>query len=138
VIYTENVNVRRNWEVCSREPVENRWTAMYVSLNKLGDLVLNRVAYERLGEPDRVQLLFDRERDTIGVRRVSYDDEPNAFPVRPRGGRGGYRIRANRLLREFGISIKTTRVFTGCQIDKTGVLCLNIMTSDSLRQETHW
>lgn len=127
--YTQDVNVRRRWEVCERENVESRWTSMYVSLNTLGDIVLNRVAYEQLGEPPAAELLYDRERETIGIKPLNTETAENAFPVRPRGDRGGYRIRANRLLRDFGIDIRQTRLFPGCQIDRHGVLCLDIRYS---------
>ncbi|QQS32382.1 MAG: hypothetical protein IPM50_12030 [Acidobacteriota bacterium] len=130
--YTQDVNVRRRWEVCERENVESRWTSMYVSLNRLGDIVLNRVAYEQLGEPPAVELLYDRERETIGVKPLNTETVENAFPVRPRGNRGGYRIRGNRLLRDFGIDIGRTRIFPGCQIDRYGVLCLDVRYSKPL------
>lgn len=130
--YTQDVNVRRRWEVCKRENLESRWTSMYVSLNSLGDIVLNRVAYEQLGEPTAVELLYDRERETIGVKPLNTETAENAFPVRPRGNRGGYRIRGNRLLRAFGIDIGRTRIFPGCQIDRYGVLCLDIRYSKPL------
>jgi len=130
--YSENVNVRRNWEVCTRGAAATRWASMYASMKKYGDIVINRVAHERLGKPDACQLLYDRERETIGLKpsRAARDNE--AFPIRDRGRAGGLRIRANRLLREFGITLLETRVFNRCQLDNRGVLILDLRFSQPL------
>lgn len=137
MIRHDGISVRRSWEVCERANVESRWTSNYVSLNRLGDIVLNRVAFKYLGEPEAVQLLFDRDSQTIGLKPVSSDMD-HAFPVRPRGNRGGYRIRANRLMREFDISFKETRIFPNCGRDRNGIMILSINDSETLKPKKKW
>jgi hypothetical protein len=127
--YSENVNVRWKWEVCSQGPMESRWAAMYASINKYGDIIISRVTHEAMGNPDGYQLLYDRERDAVGLKPAKPERDKNAFPARPRGRHGGRRIRGHRLFREFGIELNQTRVFHRCQIDKQGVLILSLGTS---------
>lgn len=127
--YSENVNVRRNWEVCPRGNSTPQWSSLYASINKYGDIILNRTAFERLGSPAEVLLLFDKERDTIGIKPVEEGAEKDAFAVRPRGKYGGCRIRGNRLIREFALTINKTRIFDRCQLDRHGVLILDLRYS---------
>lgn len=122
----ENVNVRRDWEECPREAKESRWAAMYASLNPDGDIIISRYTHEALGSPDSYVLLFDRERQVIGMRPARLAVEKNAYPARPRGRHGGRRIRGYRLCREFGISIGKTVRFHRCQMDNNGVLILDL------------
>ncbi len=132
MLYSENVNVRRNWEVCTRGAAATRWASMYASINKYGDIVINRVAHEKLGKPEACQILYDRDRETIGLKRAKPEKDTEAFPIRDRGKAGGLRIRANRLLREFGITLLETRVFHRCQLDNRGVLILDLRYSQPL------
>src|SRR5215213_4330963 len=124
--HSENVNVRRNWEVCPRGAEESRWTSMYASMNRYGDIIISRVTHEKLGKPAAYQLLYDRERDVIGLRPARIDVDKHAFPARERGRHGGIRIRGHKMIREFGIYVDATRVFHRCQMDNHGVLILDL------------
>lgn len=138
MIRSDGIGVKRDWQLCRRSSVENRWTSFYISLNRLGDMVLNREAYRIFGEPDAMLLMYDRDGQAIGLRPLGSSDQENAFPVRPRGNRGGYRIRANRLLREFGIEISDTIIFTNCHKDRNGIFILNIDESETLKPKERW
>lgn len=131
-MYSESVNVKRNWELCSRGAEESRWTSMYASINKYGDIIISRVTHDVLGKPDAYQLLYDRERDVIGLRPARIGVEEHAFPARSRGRHGGMRIRGHKMLREFGIYIHETRVFHRCQLDNHGVLILDLRDSRTI------
>jgi hypothetical protein len=50
-------------------------------------MTINRVAYEMLGGPQAVELLYSKQNRVIGVRQVS-PKEPYAFPLRGQGRRG--------------------------------------------------
>jgi hypothetical protein len=50
-------------------------------------MTLNRVAYEMLGGPEAVELLWNKQNRVIGVRQVS-PKEPYAFPLRAQGRKG--------------------------------------------------
>jgi len=132
MLHTENVNVRRNWELCPRGAEESRWTSMYASLNTYGDIIISRVTHELLGKPEAYQLLFDRERDVIGLRPARIGVASHAFPARTRGRHGGQRIRGHKMIREFGIYLDATRVFHRCQMDNQGVLILDLKDSRTI------
>jgi hypothetical protein len=55
-----------------------------VTIQKSGSFSLNRAAHKLLGEPETVELLFDREEKLVGFRAVS-STSPRAYPVRPQG-----------------------------------------------------
>ncbi|MCA1589614.1 MAG: hypothetical protein LC734_04340 [Acidobacteria bacterium] len=124
--YVDNVNVARNWEECPREAKEARWAALYASMNPEGDIVISGFTHERLGGPQGYVLLFDRERQVIGMRPAVMAVEKNAYPARPRGRHGGQRIRGYRMCREFGIQLARTVRFHKCQVDNSGVLILDL------------
>jgi hypothetical protein len=62
-------------------------TSPFVTLQRRGPMSLNMAAYELLGKPEGAELLFDRENQLIGIRKVPAT-EPYAFPVRPQGRKG--------------------------------------------------
>ncbi len=63
-------------------------TSPFVTIQRRGPMSLNMATYELLGRPEAAELLFDREGDRIGIRKVP-PTEPYAFPVRPQGRKEG-------------------------------------------------
>lgn len=60
----------------------------FVTIQKGGRVMtINRVAYEMLGSPEAVELLYSKKNHVIGVRKVS-KKEPYAFPLRSQGRKG--------------------------------------------------
>jgi len=59
-----------NWEDFEQGPVESNTERIHVTINRRGNLFLNRNAVEAMGEPDAVKLMYDRRRSTIGVVRA--------------------------------------------------------------------
>ena len=60
----------------------------FVTIQRGGRVMtINRVAYERLGSPEAVELLYSKKNRVIGVRQVSRT-EPYAFPLRAQGRKG--------------------------------------------------
>jgi hypothetical protein len=55
-----------------------------VTLQKRGALSLNNAAFEAIGSPSFVELLYDREEQLIGIRR-SDEETPHAYAVRGTG-----------------------------------------------------
>jgi hypothetical protein len=88
-----------------------------------------------MGSPDSYVLLYDRERETIGLRPARLAVGKNAYKVTERGGYGGRRIAGYRLCREFGISIDHTVRFHHCAIDNSGVLILDLRDTISARKK---
>ena len=50
-------------------------------------MTINRSAYEMLGSPEAVELLYSKKHRAIGLRQVS-KKEPYAFPTRAQGRKG--------------------------------------------------
>lgn len=63
-------------------------TSPFVTIQRRGPMSLNMATYELLGRPEAAELLFDREGNRIGIRKVP-PTEPYAFPVRPQGRKEG-------------------------------------------------
>lgn len=85
------------WKILPRGDVAPHWSGLYVTMNKLGSIMMSRVTHERLGEPAAMLVMFDKFNRRLGLKPV----EPgarNAYPVRNYGRRGGRIIRAFRLL----------------------------------------
>jgi hypothetical protein len=60
----------------------------FVTIQKSGRVMtINRVAYEMLGSPEAVELLYSTKNRVIGIRKVS-KKEPYAFPLRAQGRKG--------------------------------------------------
>ena len=58
-----------------------------ITIQKKGIFSLNRAAYDALGTPDAVELLYDRESRLIGMRKVS-KSVAHAYTVRAFGKSG--------------------------------------------------
>ena len=137
--YADNVNVRRNWEECPKEARDARWASFYASMNPAGDIVISGYTHKKLGGTDGYLLLFDRERQVIGLRPARLEKDRNAYPARPRGKHGGRRIRGYRLCREFGIVLGRTVRFHRCRMDNQGVLILDLNEVRTIgKKSEHW
>jgi hypothetical protein len=53
----------------------------HLTIQKRGTISVNRSAFEALGAPDAVELLYDRERDIVGLRGIDPKAD-NAYLVR--------------------------------------------------------
>ena len=123
----DTINVRRSWEECPKDHSGNaRWGVLYATINAEGHIRLSRVTHEMLGSPDSYVLLYDRERETIGLRPARLAVEKNAYKTIDRGPYGGKRINSYKMFREFGIVLGETRRFHHCGIDNSGVLILDL------------
>jgi hypothetical protein len=69
-------------------------------------MTINRVAYEMLGGPEAVELLYSKQNRVIGVRQVS-PKEPYAFPLRAQGRSGkepsNYLVAIQAFTKHYGI-----------------------------------
>ncbi|MFZ1701118.1 MAG: hypothetical protein WBO10_16465 [Pyrinomonadaceae bacterium] len=113
------------WKILPRGDVAAHWSGLYVTMNKLGSIVISRVTHERLGSPDAYQILFDQFNQRLALKPVDAET-PHAYPARKRGLRGARIIRAYRLIAEFGIRPPDTIEFERPKIDLDGVLILDL------------
>jgi hypothetical protein len=113
------------WTILPRGDVAAHWSGLYVTMNRLGSIVLSRVAWERLGGPGAVFIMWDRFNQRLGLKPAAVG-ERNAYPVKKYGRRGSKIVRAFRLVTEFGIRPPDTLEFQGTKIDADGVLILDL------------
>jgi hypothetical protein len=65
-----------------------RGSEPFLTIQRKGVFSLNRAAFEVMGSPEAVELLYDPEAQLIGLRKVD-PNAPHAYMVRGPGGRGG-------------------------------------------------
>lgn len=82
------------------------------SVQTRGNISLNRAAFEALGEPASVTLLFDREAGVVGLRKAPRTHQ-NAYPVRKQQAARSYLIAAQGFTSYYGIPTDVSRRFVG-------------------------
>ncbi|MGH9945683.1 MAG: hypothetical protein ACRD6X_00610 [Pyrinomonadaceae bacterium] len=120
--------MKAEWKTCQRGDVGGQWAALYVTMNPRGFIVMNRKTYEKMSEPQAMNLLFDPVNNRIGLK-PTVPTMRDAFPVAKQGRHGGRLIRAFRLMQEYGIDIKETIRFHDAEIDDDGILILDLRTA---------
>ena len=115
------------WTILPRGDVAPHWSGLYVTMNRIGSIVMSRVTHERLGEPAAVFIMFDRFNSRLGLKPAKVG-ERNAYPVRNYGRRGAQIVRAFRIVTEFGIRPPDTIEFQKPKIDLDGQLILDLRT----------
>jgi hypothetical protein len=79
-----------------------------ITIQSRGNLGLNAAAYEALGEPESVVLLFNRAKRVIALRAVD-PHVPEAYPVSRQGQANSWTISGRAFLKEYGIPIGEAR-----------------------------
>ncbi len=87
-------------------------------------MMLSRNAYEALGQPTHVVMLWEGETDTVGIRPVP-PQTVNAFELYYSGRSGAYRFHAMRFLLKHDIRLDYTVRFPTAAIED-GVLLLEL------------
>jgi hypothetical protein len=120
--------MRREWKELKRGGTRAQWAGIYVTMNKKGTIAMNRAAYDRLDQPEAVNIMYDPANCSIGLKRTGKNMR-NAYPIHRSGRHGGRKISAYRLITECGVVIKDTIEFTDPEIDLEGILVLNLRTA---------
>lgn len=123
--------MERQWEQSIREQTPGRWALIYASMNSEGEIMINRYCHDRLGSPEAVIILFDRLNHTIGLQPAKRAMR-NAYPFQVRGASGGKVIRAHRMMLEFGIQLPGPVRFRDPEIDRDGILVLDLRKTYSV------
>jgi len=103
-------------------------TVPAATIQKRGLISLNRSAYQALGNPEAVELLWDAERKIIGFRPAPLEN-PNAYPARPqstKSDRGPVLIAGNLFTRYIGLDTTEARRWVPTVED--GILCIDLNT----------
>jgi hypothetical protein len=98
-----------------------------VTLAPRSVIYLNGRAFEALGRPGSVELMFDGNRRIIGVTPTDRRHS-NAFPVVNHTG-NYYRISAAAFCQHFRIKPRATMLFQHIDIDNEGVMHLDLMNT---------
>lgn len=102
-------------------------TTPSVTIQRRGLISINRAAYEGLGKPEGVELLWDAERKAIAMRAAPLTNQ-NAYPVRPQGqnntGKGPWLV-AGTLFTQY-IGLDTTEAFRWTPVFENGLLIIDI------------
>jgi len=99
-------------------------SAPLVSIQKRGVFSLNRAAYEILGEPTHVKLLFDRNKQVIGIRAAD-PEELGAYTVRKQKRAANYLFTGIAFANTYGIDIGYARRYRGEPHDDMLIVDLN-------------
>lgn len=74
-----------------------------VTIQRVGALGFNAAATEALGDPEAIELMYDRKSRVMGFRKVP-KDKPGSYPIRPVApGAKGRVVSAKAFLIHFGI-----------------------------------
>ena len=85
-----------------------RTTQPRVGIQKRGNFSLNQAAYENLGSPSHVKLLFDKGRQVIGIKAAD-PSEPNAYSVRKQPRAANYVFTGIAFAHRYGIPVEQAR-----------------------------
>ena len=103
-----------------------------VTLNFRGVMILNGIAHEGLETPSAVTLHYDEDERIIALKPAN-PGRPNAFPLKPKGQTGRYRlINASPFCKHFRIRVDRTVTFNDIKIDNEGVMLLNLRQATSV------
>ena len=116
------------WSILPKDDVTPHWSGIYVTLNREGTIAINKVTYRRMGEPAAVLIMFDRVNSRIALKPTGATMK-HAYAVGKYGRHGGRRIRAFRMIAEFGIKVPDTIEFKDAEIDSDGQLILDLRTA---------
>lgn len=111
-----------NWETFTLQGSRGV-TEMRVSLNARGVFTLNQLAFDELGNPEAVELLFDRAEKLVGLKAVDKNLK-HAIKVRKQGKNKSYLIGAKAFCKYYKIDVSKTVRFEDITMEN-GVMVLD-------------
>jgi hypothetical protein len=95
-----------------------------ITIQKRGAISMNGPAYNALQSPDHLELLYDRDEQLIGMRKVD-STVPHAYIVRPLGKSGTtHLVSGNAFMAYYGIETGTAKRWIAEMRDDTLVVDL--------------
>lgn len=120
-----------DWEVFRGRPNGVR-NAPRVTLQRDGALLMNELAYEQIGRPEAVELMFSKSRRRVGLRVVDAEQE-NAFRVTKRKRMKQWEIRASPFFVHHRIKSDRTMLFGRVEV-ADGVMALEVDSVVAVRR----
>jgi hypothetical protein len=115
----------RKWTEYESGPRTVMRDRVHVTLNPRGVILLNGKAYEMIGSPEAVVLLYDERYSVIGLNPATGNIR-NAFPLAQKGNHSHRLIYGSGFCRRFGLNHKKTIVFKNVEVDQDGILQLDL------------
>ena len=115
----------KHWTRFEGRPYGADRNQVRVTLSPKKVILLNRVAFEALGGPAAVELLFDETRKVIGLKPIERNRR-NAFLVKSKKQGNHRTINAGAFCTHFGITVDRTVQFQHVDLDNEGVLELDM------------
>jgi hypothetical protein len=115
----------QHWEEFQGSPTRVERNRVRVTLNRKGIILMNKVAFEVLGEPRAVKLLFSKATQAIGLKAGDPTKE-NSFPVKRKDRWFNRTVAASPFCRHYGIRVDRTVLFYEADLDFDGVLQLEL------------
>jgi hypothetical protein len=94
-----------------------------VAVHKAGRFSMNQAAYDALGQPTHVELLFDEAASRMGLRAATSED-PHAYTLKQPAGTSRYYITATSFARHYGIS--PSKTYERDATPEGGVLAIDV------------
>ena len=117
---------RRSWTEF-KGVAKRREDSIRAAINPIGEFIFDLAAFQKMGEPQAIKLLYERSTRTVGLSPV-HPDEPNAILVRHRYGRSQRVVRSVPFLRANGIEVPMTLRFMYPAIEGN-ILTLDLRTA---------
>jgi hypothetical protein len=95
----------------------------YVTLQRRGTMSFNKAAYQALGSPEAVELLYDKSEGIMGLRPVSATEQ-HAYPLRASNNETTYMLSATAFTKYYEIKTDVSRRFAARMED--GILCIDL------------
>lgn len=96
-----------------------------VTIQKRGTISLNTAAFIALGQPEAVELLYDRDKNLMALNKVP-TDTPHAYPLRGLGKRQStHMVSGKAFMKYYGIEIGIARRYVA-QLEPDGLLVVDL------------
>lgn len=115
-------------------PVRSTKERMHVTINQEGKIFFNKKAWDALGSPDGVALMYDRRYSIIGVRPSTLNKR-ETYPLRLKQRKmTGWVIYAANFCKKFSICPDETLAFSDAKVNNDGILMLDLNGVHSVKK----
>lgn len=119
------------WNTFNGKPNHANRGKPRVTISPKSAILLNLRAFDALGRPAAVELMFDQTYGVIGLKPTR-PEAHNAFPVVPAVDGYYRRINAASFCRHFNITVEKTMLFLEPMMEADGVMELNLTKTMSV------
>lgn len=126
LLNTMRLKETEEWDIFTGKQFGYVTKGVRVTLGSRGTFYMNKAAFEALGSPVAVEMLFDTGRRRIGLRPV-HPMSPHGFKIMPHSKGGYHRLSAASFCHHHSIFFKGTLLFHEVTIDDHGMMRLDLI-----------